>query len=313
MNIEDHINNRTTAFIPWMRSAFIHWALIFGSFILLVRVFQFAERNNFGIIPSAYLILTFFVVWFFVGSRQHALSILGHDGGHGLVHQNLFINDLLTKILAFLPFGVSLAHYRQFHFAHHKHLSTPLDPELLLKRNARPAYDLPIGGITSIVLRSMKDMLGLGSGELFDLVKHSALPVNWKEWVEVLSWWSGVLSIALYMHVPYLLPFVVFWIFCLGTSFWTCFRLRIFIEHLGTKGIHRVRPSLIARHILYPYNTWYHFEHHAFSSVSATQLPPIRKQLSPEVPEMRVLDIYQLYINSPEIVSGTPLNEEPVT
>ena len=308
--MDNHTEQRETAFFAWIFNVALNWFYAIGSFALLVYIFNVAQAHNFTFAYVLVLVGTFLLVWFFVGSRQHALSLLGHDGAHGLVTQNLFINDLLTRTLTFSAFGVSLKHYRSFHFTHHQHLSTPLDPELKLKKDAEPSYDLPIKGISSMLYLSLKDMLGLSYAEIFDFVLNYAIPKTFKDSLHIIGWWSAVLFCIFYFQVTYAFIFLAFWFFCLGTSFWTCFRLRVFIEHLGTEGVHRVRPSRIAQFILYPYNTWCHFEHHANPNVAAVKLPELRKTLSPEVKEIGVLDIYRLHAESRYIPSGMPLRED---
>src|SRR3989344_4972022 len=70
----------------------------------------------------------------FVAGLQHALSILQHESVHGLLFRSHRLNDVIGTVHLSYPIGFSLA-YRAVHFAHHRHLGEPEDPDLY---NYRP-------------------------------------------------------------------------------------------------------------------------------------------------------------------------------
>ncbi|MBU0799788.1 MAG: fatty acid desaturase, partial [Alphaproteobacteria bacterium] len=67
----------TKSFTPWIYDMVFDWALIVGSIALFM-----AYKNP----------LTFVLAVLVVGNRQHALTILGHDGTHFTISKNRFIN-----------------------------------------------------------------------------------------------------------------------------------------------------------------------------------------------------------------------------
>ncbi|MCA9361725.1 hypothetical protein KC845_04195, partial [Candidatus Kaiserbacteria bacterium] len=77
---DDHLESREPAFFHWMFNVIVNWTYIFVSFSSVVYVFNLAVANQFSLTYTSLLLVTFILAWFFVGSRQHALSLLGHDG-----------------------------------------------------------------------------------------------------------------------------------------------------------------------------------------------------------------------------------------
>lgn len=77
---------------------------------------------------SALIQLTAFPL---VAALQNHLMILHHEGAHGLLHPRRSVNDFLTNVFCGFPFLELLQPYREFHFAHHRHVTNPdLDPEI---------------------------------------------------------------------------------------------------------------------------------------------------------------------------------------
>lgn len=66
-----------------------------------------------------------------IGAMQNHLQILLHEGAHFQLHPKRRWNDFLTDLFCAVPFFGLVRHYRQFHFAHHRHLLDPAkDPEI---------------------------------------------------------------------------------------------------------------------------------------------------------------------------------------
>ena len=60
----------------------------------------------------------------FIGSRQHALLVLMHDGVHYRLLRNRRLNDWMSEVILAWPHLVTARQYRKNHFAHHKYLNT---------------------------------------------------------------------------------------------------------------------------------------------------------------------------------------------
>jgi len=192
-----------------------------------------------------------------VGTRQHALAVLGHDGMHRRLHRSRRANDWITS-LCMLPVGIPPAGYAAFHRRHHRHLNTPLDPE-------QADALLPKGRLTarSIGLRALADLCGLGF-PLLRRLQREIEPANRTERVLasivpfitaiLLGWMLGPLA-------------GIAWIVALSTSFLAIFRVRAISEHVHAAGTWVFSTGPIGRFFLWPHATWCHDEHHRWPSI----------------------------------------------
>jgi fatty acid desaturase len=69
-----------------------------------------------------------------LGGRQLGLSILMHDGAHGLLHPNRQVNNWLGQWPSGAATGSDLHAYRAYHLTHHKFTQQPEDPDLSLSK-----------------------------------------------------------------------------------------------------------------------------------------------------------------------------------
>ncbi len=69
-----------------------------------------------------------------VGGRQLGLSILMHEGAHGLLHSNRKVNNFAGQWLSGAATGSDLHSYRAYHLTHHKYTQQPEDPDLALSK-----------------------------------------------------------------------------------------------------------------------------------------------------------------------------------
>lgn len=192
-----------------------------------------------------------------IGTRQHALGVLGHDALHGLAAPRY--NTALTALCCW-PLGMSTSGYRAFHMAHHWWTNRPGDPEWQFYRNPLVAWQW----------RWPPTWWRVTLGLLWDLV------FGWVEWgsmvlglittggdlegaiVGVLHLW---LLVALWVVHP---PMLVLWYASLWTSAQMCFRLRALTEHQEADVVtsHLEWPAWWQRWLYLPHNTWCHDAHH---------------------------------------------------
>jgi fatty acid desaturase len=69
-----------------------------------------------------------------LGGRQLGLSILMHDGAHGLLHPNRKTNNFLGQWITGAATGSDLYAYRAYHLTHHKFTQQAEDPDLGLSK-----------------------------------------------------------------------------------------------------------------------------------------------------------------------------------
>jgi fatty acid desaturase len=239
-----------------------------------------------------------------IGNRQHALAIIGHDGAHGAACRPRWLNDALTCLLCFWPLGLGLDGYRKHHYAHHRHTGTAADPELTYKSWGAPHWDLPASCNRRLALL-LKDLCGLSPRELLNL-RRTIPPLSGADFVGPLCWWAAAAVVLLLTGMGWAL---LAWGAALATSYWATFRYRVWTEHIGTPGTHRIQVTWWQRLLFAPHNTWCHWEHHRWPSLPSGSLPAAREL----VPGEAVVPLCQLlteYRAAPRIPSGQPLREE---
>ena len=104
------------------------WTLILGA-IAMVAVW-----------PNPF---TFLLAVAIIGSRQLGLSILMHDGAHGLLANGAKLNMALSQWLCAYPVFAETLAYRRYHLQHHSHTQQDDDPDLILSAPfpiTRPSY-----------------------------------------------------------------------------------------------------------------------------------------------------------------------------
>lgn len=237
----------------FLKEATINWLIIFSS--TFISLFY----NELWLYAIAVLI---------IGNRQHALSILGHEGAHGLICKNKKINNILCNIFCFYPLLVDLKSYKKFHFAHHKYNGTSRDPELIHKKLIK---QWETRNIFLASLDCFLDLFGFGIPNvavLIYLVNRS----NLKKILIILC-----IHILIYAILWYnsLITIVVLWYASIFTSFWLFFRIRVWTEHVGVKNglTHRLKkPNPIIEWIFFPCKTWMHDIHHDKPNIPYYQL-----------------------------------------
>ena len=245
--------------VRWLTNALFDWMVIAGMVFL-------CDGVSWWFLPLALLV---------VGNRQHALAILGHDGGHWLVSQNRFVNDWVTRLFSFGPLMIGMRGYREFHFKHHRTVGTEEDPERKHKIWASPEFDLPAEK-KDLVKHFVKDLFGLGWKHVFfafTLLK----PADVRDIIPSIVWWL-IVGLSLWW-VGLLVPFGIIWVGSIYTGFWACFRLRVWTEHQGIEGTHRIECPLWLRILACPHYTYYHWEHHDNPTVPFYLLPRYRLEI----------------------------------
>lgn len=219
-----------------------------------------------------------------IGSRMHALAIVMHDAAHFRFLRNRKLSDLITDVLACFPMLINVEGYRRNHTQHHQHLNTRDDPDWTAKAD-RPAFARPqtrwqfLGRLALYLIgyqgiadaRWMARRIGkdkkTGSQkrqmQLFYMLLFVAL--------SVLGLWK---------------QYLLFWIVPFFTSFMMFQYIRSFAEHFGDleygkllKSTRTVKPFLIERVLIAPYNISYHLEHHLYPAVPFYNLPALHHLL----------------------------------
>lgn len=272
---------------PWLGNAATDWFVIAAALAAI------------SLWPHFY---TVFACILIIGNRQHALTILGHDGTHYTLSRNAALNDFLTNLLCFWPLGLTVSGYRALHYAHHKNTGTENDPELGHKRMRSPQWDLPARPRT--VLRyALMDLIGYSLADYIIIVRFSK-PQSRRDYVPLALFHIGAVALLLWLGGW---PMAAAWYFSLVTSFMMFFRLRLWLEHQGTGDTQRLALTWWQGAILSPHNAWHHWEHHRYPTIPYNELPRARQLLDgPAILTLR--DLVATFARTRPIPSGTALN-----
>lgn len=279
-------NKRIT---PWVFDACIDWCVIITTFALVY------------LYPS---VITVILAVLILGNRQHALTVLGHEAAHYALSKNKKLNDRLSDFFAFWPLGITTSGYRNVHMQHHKNTNTEHDPELAHRKSRSPQWDLPITW-KKIAKYCCEDLIGFSLPDYIIIVRFSK-PNSRKEYIPLILFHFLFIATAMALGGWWV---AILWYASLVSSFMMFFRLRTFLEHLGTDDTHRLHLNWWQRHLIAPHNIWYHWEHHNFPAIPYYNLPHLRKIFT-EVEILRLKDLLEFYKQAPDIKSGQVLRPE---
>ena len=273
----------------WVGAALLNWSAIVLSFVILSEL---GWPAGLAFLPVALLV---------IGTRQHAIALLAHDGAHHLCSRNRTLNDVLATVLCAYPLAASLRSYRRFHMLHHQHVGTERDPEFDYKRRMAPRWDLPVTR-GQIYRQFAKDCVGLGLPDIVETVK-TLRPIDARDAFWLASFWVVVSLVLLATGNLWCLAV---WFVALNTVQWAVFRVRTWTEHSGLLmgGTHRLRPTLWQRFMFLPTNTWYHYEHHQSASTPFYGLPDLRRRLGESPKPLSLAEFFDLLALMPACATG---------
>jgi fatty acid desaturase len=234
------------------------WALIFASLAL------FAWWPN----P-----LTFVLAAMVIGARQLGLAILMHDAAHGLLFANRRLNEWVGSWLCAAPVFTSLALYRPYHLAHHRHTQQPEDPDLGL------SAPFPITR-QSLWRKIARDLSGRTAYQRRREQLRGGLAKESKAFVANLVLLGGLAAIGYWWLYPLL------WLVPLATWYQLVSRIRNIAEHAVVpdnddplRNTRTTAANFLERLLVAPYRVNFHLEHHLFMFVPCWRLPAAHRAL----------------------------------
>ncbi len=234
--------------------------------------------------------VTYLVAVIVVGSRQHALGIIGHDASHFRLLPQRWLNELVGNVLLMWPLLLSLGGYRAFHLPHHQHLNETADGNRILWQTHSPegeiepdwAYPKDRRDFAAKIVRYTFLPVETPSGvnmvwamfqatSLSDRAKQLAFLFGGAVAFTVFGWW---------------LEFLLFWLVPMTTWSKTCNYLRTVAEHSAVRSddpAFAETRTTIAKWweaaLFLPHNIGYHIEHHLYPSVPFYNLPALHREL----------------------------------
>ncbi len=271
---------------PWLFDACRDWLVIMISFYYIC------------LFPNIFTALLCLLI---IGNRQHALTILGHDGTHYTLLKNKKMNDFLTNLICFWPIGLTVSGYRTLHKKHHRHAGAQEDPELAHKKSRAPQWDLPTSPFKVLKYAAL-DIIGFSVPDYWIIITYSK-PDKTSQYYPLIAM-HIILVLACILVGFWWVPII--WYLALVTTFMMAFRLRLWLEHQGTSETHRLHLSYLQGALLAPHNSWMHWEHHNWPSIPYHRLPVIREHIK-EVRIMKLAELITFFETCKAMKSGDAL------
>lgn len=228
------------------------------------------------------------VVIMWIGARQHALAILMHESTHYLLFKNRRLNAIVSEVFLAWPLFITTRTYRGSHFAHHRHVNSEKDPDLLRKQSSASEWEFPTswGALCALLT---KDVLGLNTRQMFlDFSDMWEQQETRKERIDPYAVARGFYYVIVLAAVTYFRMWPVFlllWVVPIFTWLKMIMRIRSIAEHFAVARDHvytqtrTTLPSLLERLFVAPRNINYHIEHHLYPSVPFFRLPQLHALL----------------------------------
>ncbi len=236
--------------------------------------------------PALYLITLMFI-----GSRQHALMILGHDASHYRYLPTRWQNDLFGNLFLMWPNFASIEGFRKFHGTHHQYTNLPADGNRQIWRTHNADGELEPGwvfpktrlGLALVLLRRAFFLTGI-LWVIRGLVGTFLIPA---------PRWMLTAELAFYLSIACVLTFFgawtgLLWFWLLPYCTWhiAVQYVRLICEHSVVAsdeeeyGITRTTiPTWLESIFILPRNVGYHLEHHWYPSVPFYRLPELHQHL----------------------------------
>jgi fatty acid desaturase len=230
------------------------------------------------------IFLPILVIW--IGARQHALAILMHDGAHYLLFKNRRLNAVVSELFLAWPLFITMRAYRGSHFAHHRHVNTENDPDLMRKQNSEWEFPKSWGALGGLLAR---DVFGLNTHqqlfELADMSDQKEVRSREGDLYAAARILYYVIALSLVTYFQLWPIFVLLWVVPILTWLKMIMRIRSIAEHFAIENDHAYTksrttlPSFLERLLVAPRNVNFHLEHHLYPSVPFFRLPKLHAVL----------------------------------
>jgi fatty acid desaturase len=214
-----------------------------------------------------------------VGFRQYALFIMGHDGAHWCLNTNHKINDSITRWFILGPLCMALESGRRNHLLHHKTLGTEADPDRyihsLANKNSPTELLLFCSGLATFA-KTVRKVTTVKQPESQNVENEASdLKTFLRQRIPIMVTQPIILALIWACHLP-LWSYAFLWIFPIYLNVFVADEIRAFCDHAvplvpdDSADPHRLvsfEASWIESMIYSPYNMNYHAEHHLWPGV----------------------------------------------
>jgi len=231
--------------------------------------------------PVLYIVT---VMW--IGARQNALAVMMHEAVHYRLLPNRKWNDWIGEVFTAWPVLVTVNAFRQTHWAHHRHVNKPNDPDW--QRKQTEIFEYPKSGLDMIFI-TLKYWLGFYAfKQLAEVNQAAKIPVGLK--YLRLSFYGAVVAASIVFH--FWVGLLIYWIVPLFTYFLWIIYVRGVAEHFGGIEDHddllqktrHIEANLFERLFIAPNYIQVHIGHHLYPSVPFYNLKELQRllMLNPE-------------------------------
>jgi fatty acid desaturase len=252
------------------------WAMIAGAIALCSFLWN----------PVLYVLAVIFI-----GARQHALLILGHDASHFRTLPTRWQNDLFANLFLMWPTFASVEGFRKFHGTHHQYTNMPDDGNRHIWRThdaageLAPDWQFPKtrAGLVLVLLRRaafLTGMLWIVRGLLGTFLISSP---RWMLATQI-AFYGAVVGALTYFGAWYV--FLLYWIVPYCTWHIAAQYARLICEHSAVESdeedyslTRTTVPTFLESVFILPRNIGYHLEHHWYPSVPFYRLPELHQAL----------------------------------
>jgi len=255
-------------------------ALLMNWLIIAVTVVGYIAVDSYWLLPLAMII---------IGTRQHSLAILAHEGVHGNIMRNRKKNNFVAKWFCAYPVGLNFDDYKYTHLQHHRHVSDAYDPDyqFFQKLHSIPSEksfylkfftQLILGGGFYEMLRfkqTMKKNNPKAKALGFDNILEALLVI-----FLLIGWFSG--------NWHPLINYLCLWILPFGIVTYPINSFRAMLEHYGLPAAPKedklrqsrsIKASFWERCLFAPCHVNFHLEHHLYENVPFYNLPKLNQSL----------------------------------
>ena len=257
--------------------------------------------------------LTYILAFLLIGSRQHGMSILFHEGAHGILFKNKTLNEFVSKYILAAPYGGDMLSYRKYHLQHHKYAQSELDPDLPLsnkfpvsKASLRRKLFRDITGQTFLRLRIAAFKMKHGETEAIEGSEAFKRSSNWPYLI------ANAMIFGVLFALGHGWLYLTLWLLPLMTWFFAVLRLRNITEHAMTTfddnpltHARTTYTNIIEKIFFGPYWVNYHVEHHVYMFVPCYRLKALNRAMVKAGHEahMETKTGYRAVLNSAVITS----------
>jgi fatty acid desaturase len=234
----------------------------------------------------------------FIGGRQHALAVIGHDATHYRLLPNRTANDWVGNLLCLWPVFISVEGFRKFHVPHHQHTNLEGDGNRELWQTHQDGelvgdweYPKSMLGLLAVLFKRGLLITGLWwmtRGLLSSIVVRERPAVI----VVRYSYFAGIAAVITLTGTWS--SFLWYWLVPYCTWHTAIQYARLICEHSAVRSpaaayqvTRTTIPTRLESLFILPRNIGYHIEHHWYPSVPFYRLPELHARLL-QVPGFRL-------------------------